>query len=215
MKYGTSREQQTYEDQVFVNESPKITEMAELLQKDQDILQKKGNSATVSASSYVAHATMGNDTASTINDFLPELRSTASIAARLSSFSGIKTYEGMMYEFEPRASRELGSFSEGTCSYASYEYRPYIRSSSCALSFYILSKRESVNKSTFLDSLYVWNLTESNVFLRFKIDIPQSELLKLQDEYRILWKKILEQPSEERTVNLDSSFEAPFVASID
>lgn len=205
-KYGTKEEKSHYQTSVFANELPEIRQVANHLQQDLTILSQKGNNATVSAKMYLPAYTSNMEVSALLNDRLPGLRTAASMSAE-------------QVELMPKAARTMANYSDGTCpSYLMYQDPSWTSQSTyCVPGFYLIRQKptEQTQLLKSLDYLYTWNMTEDNVYHRLKKDILVEDLLETQNKYRILWKKILSQTSEERTVNLDVSFEAPLLDSLD
>ncbi len=213
-QYGSSSEKQAYMNQLFTRETPRIIEITRMFERDLNIIQRKGNTATVSAAAYASPSHTGQDIGSLLSNYIPELRSSATIAGQLATTSGEKKKNDLVYEFSPRSSRSVASYEEGTCLSYFYFGSDFQQSTSCVPSFYILRAHQEKNLTT-LDWIYRWNKTDQEVFQRLKADIRLEELFQLQDSYIRLWEKILSQPEKDREIHVDISFDAPFVDSID
>ena len=84
----------------------------------------------------------------------------------------------------------------------------------CLTSFYKIEgqnpQRQPYQLNT-LDYVFMWNRSKQTIYDRFKKEIPQQSLLKLQERYFELREKIIRQPPEERAFDIDISFDTPLL----
>ena len=85
----------------------------------------------------------------------------------------------------------------------------------CQRSFYSLRLTDSGNENAagrdMLDVIFGWNRSEARAYEYMKTNIPIAELLKLQKYFFDLYYKIFSQPAGERDIEVDISFNSPFL----
>lgn len=68
-------------------------------------------------------------------------------------------------------------------------------------------------KST-LDTIFTWNGSQANAYKKMRQEIPLVSLLNLEERYFEFYEKIKRQPSEERSFDVDISFDTPFLGGL-
>lgn len=204
--YGSNTDKQLFAEKMMILLNHEIEETTRLFSESLEQLQQKGDEATISAQSYITDSSQSRSYE--LIQYVEGLKSMASQSALLQDQSN---EQDLFFRIQPRSPYTLGEFHSSLC-HQTFYYKTQTHASSCIPNFYSLIEKK--RPYDFLDTVFRWNIQEHFVYKQITQDIPLDTLIEAEQNYTTLWKRILRQPKDQQSYQLDISYDAPFVAPL-